>query len=410
MKSIIFLAFTFICGAFSSFLYADECAINSSQDILNCAVNRHPEVQIAEASLKRDEALKKIAKQLPNPEIETKVLSGHSNSDSVVNTEINVSQTIELGGKRKNRIKQAKATAGFTQAQVLESKELTALNTVLALYRLRQIRSEIAAVNEGIGTFQHTIEHFKSRPKLAPEQEVSSTVFKLSLDDFKIRKAQLTQEQTELQSFLVLATNLPLSTIQKYLPPSKRKWPQLAGETDTLQNAELAKAQADQAITKANLKLAKSSIWPDFKVGPSFTNQTGIPGNNKASGINVTLALPIFSFNGGNVSYAKQDAYRASLAYQLTVSKKENERAQLLSTYRSALQSLGRIHPNGALQNEHKNMENYYESGLVSSSLVIETHRQIFEVTQSLNAQELTAINALWRIYILDGTWAGSKI
>lgn len=384
--------------------------IKSAQDILNCAISHHPDVQISEESLKRDQVLKKIAGQIQNPEFEAKVLSGHSNSDSVVNTEINIGQTIELGGKRKSRIKQAIGMANFTQAQVLESKELTALNTVLALYRLRQIRSELAAVNEGMTTFQHTIEHFKSRPKLAPEQEVSSTVFKLSLDDYKLKKSKLIQEQIVLQKFLELATGLPIATIQNNLPSSKQQWPKFKIPKGEIQNSELAKAQAEKTISEANLKLAKSNAWPDFKVGPSFTTQTGIPGNNTAAGVNVSLALPIFSLNKGGIDYAKRDFYRTDLAYQLTLTKKENERSQLLLRYQSALQSMGQLRLNGTLKNEHKNMEEYYEQGLVSSSLVIETHRQIFEVTESVNEQELTAIDALWRLYILDGNLFDAKM
>ena len=412
MKIKSFLSFVFPMLLFSLAAFADEpCgSIKSAQDILDCAISHHPDVQISEENLKRDQTLKKIAKQIQNPEVEAKVLSGHSDSDSVVNTEINIGQTIELGGKRKNRIKQAMGMANFTQAQVLESKELTALNTVLALYRLRQIRSELAAVNEGMTTFQHTIEHFKSRPKLAPEQEVSSTVFKLSLDDYKLKKSKLIQEQIALQKFLELATGLPIATIQKHLPSSKRQWPKFNIPQGEGQNSELAKAQADKTIAEANLKLAKSNAWPDFKVGPSFTTQTGIPGDNTAAGVNMSLSLPIFSLNKGGVDYTKRDLYRSGLAYQLTLVKKDNERSQLLLSYQSALQSLGQLRLNGTLKNEHKNMEDYYEQGLVSSSLVIETHRQIFEVTESINEQELTAINALWRIYILDGKLFDSKI
>ncbi len=412
MKVKLFFPFLLLVYFFSFVAAAqDSCgAVKSAQDILNCAVSHHPDVQISEEALKRDQTLKKIAKQVQNPEIEAKVLSGHSNSDSVVNTELNLSQAIELGGKRKNRIKQALATASFTQAQVLESKELTALNTVLALHRLRQIRSELAAVNEGLTTFQHIIEHFKSRPKLAPEQEVSSTVFKLSSDDYKLKKAKLIQEQASLQKFLELATGLSLATIQKQLPSSRHQWPKFNIDKNGTQNSELAKAQAEKTIADANLKLAKSNAWPDFKIGPSLTTQSGIPGNNTAAGVNVSLALPIFSLNKGGIDYAKRDSHRAGLSYQLTLTKKENERAQLLLSYQSALQSLGQLRLSGNMQAEHKNMEDYYEQGLVSSSLVIETHRQIFEVTESKNQQELTAIDALWRLYILDGKLFDAKL
>lgn len=384
--------------------------VKSAQDILACAISHHPDVQISEANLRRDQALKKIAKQVPNPAIEAKVLGGHVGSDSVVDIEINLGQTIELGGKRKNRIKQAVASANLTQAELLASRELTALNTVLALYRLRQIRSELPVVHEGMATFHNIIGHFKNRPKLAPEQEVSATVFKLVADDYKLKKAGLTQEQASLQKFLELATGLPVPTIQKYLPPRKSRWPKFDAYQGGGQNAALAKAMAEKTIAEANTQLAKSSAWPDFKLGPSLATQSGIPGNNTVAGGNVSLALPFFSLNRGSIDFAKRDSYRANLAYQLTLVKNENEREWLILRYHTALKMLAQLKLNGVFQAEHRNMEFLYEHGLVSSSLVIETHRQIFEITASMNEQELTAIDALWRLYILDGKLSGAEI
>src|SRR3989338_11288722 len=126
---------------FSAPTFADEpcSAIKSAQDILNCAIDNHPDVQISKASLTRDEALKKVAKQLPNPELDGSVLSGQPGTPEGVFVDVGISQSIELGGKRKNRIKQAKAMGAMSSAQLLESKELTALNMALALHRLRQI-------------------------------------------------------------------------------------------------------------------------------------------------------------------------------------------------------------------------------------------------------------------------------
>lgn len=385
-------------------------SVKSAQDVLECAVSNHPDVQVSAANLKRDQALKKIAKQVPNPEIEAKVLGGHEGSDAVVNTEINLAQTIELGGKRKNRFKQAVATANLTQAELLESKELTALNAVLSLYRLRQIRSELAALQEGMATFHSIIGQFKGRPRLTPEQEVSSTVFKLASDDYNLKKAGLIQEQTSLLKFLELATGLPVSTIQKYLPPRKSRWPKFDSYQGGGRNSALAKTEAQKAIAEANTKLAKSNAWPDFKLGPSFETQSGIPGNNTVVGGNVSLALPILSTNRGGIDFAKRDTYRANLTHELTFIKNENERQRSLLRYRTALQTLVQLKSNGSFQTEHKNMESLYEQGLVSSSLVIETHRQIYEITAAINEQELTAVDALWRLYILDGSLADAKL
>ena len=148
----LFLLFFAAYFSHSTVMAQDSCgSIKSAQDILDCALRNHPEIKTSESSLKRDEMLKSIAKQLPNPELDSSILSGQPGTPQGIYVDVSLSQTIELGGKRKNRIKQALATEQFTKAQVLESKELTALNTVLALHRLRQIRTELAAIKIRVG-------------------------------------------------------------------------------------------------------------------------------------------------------------------------------------------------------------------------------------------------------------------
>jgi cobalt-zinc-cadmium efflux system outer membrane protein len=390
----------------------DPCgSVKTAQDILDCAINHHPDVQISEASLKRDEILKKIAKQVPNPELESSILSGQPGAPEGVFVDVGLMQTIELGGKRKNRIKQAIATGTLTQAQLLESKELTALNTVLALYRLRQIRFELAAVSEVTTTYQHILKNYTSRPKLAPEQEVSSSVFDLAFDEAKLKKATLLQEQGSLVQFLILATGLSEKQILLHLPGSKGNWPKFVLDSqETNLNSEIAKANADKAIAEANLKLSKSNAWPDFKVGPSFQTQTGVTGQQSSAGINVGFSLPILSQNRAGIEYAKKDYAKSLLSQKLVTDKNQNERVKQIQRYQQALKSLHQIKSGAFINAKHENLEKFFDEGLISSSLVIETHRQMIDVTESRNIQELTALDALWRLYILEGKLTESKL
>ncbi len=386
-------------------------SIKSAQDILLCALGNHPEVKLAESSLQRDALLKSIAKQLPNPEFEGSVLSGQPGAPEGVFIDVGITQAIELGGKRKNRIKQAVATEQLTRAQLLESKELTALNTVLALYRLRQIKNELAVSNEATSTYQHIVANYKSRPKLAPDQEVSSSVFNLAQDEIKLKKASLLLEQSSLLQFLTLATGLSDKQILSQLPSGKSNWPTFSLSKDqNALNAELAKANADKAISEANLKLAKSNAWPDFKLGPSFQTQTEIAGQNSAAGVTFGLGIPIFSHNKGGIEYAKRDHAKTILSQQLASEKNQSERLKQIERYNQTLKLLQQVKSASFVNRGHENLEKYFAEGLISAPLVIETHRQMIELTEAKNIQELNAIDALWRLYIIDGKVLEAKL
>jgi cobalt-zinc-cadmium efflux system outer membrane protein len=156
--------------------------------------------------------------------------------------------------------------------------------------------------------------------------------------------------------------------------------------------------------------MAQSNAWPDFKLGPSLQTQSGSEGNEFVGGVNISLTLPILSQNRGNIQYAKKDQHRATVAYQLALNKNQNERKKLIERYQLALQSLNLLQSTSSLKTNHQNIEKYFEKGLISTSLVIESHRQIFELTESIHQQELTALDALWRLFIIDGKFLSEKI
>ncbi|QQR81265.1 MAG: TolC family protein [Deltaproteobacteria bacterium] len=401
----------FILPIQNSHAQSNSCdSIKSTQDVLDCALSHHPDIQLSESSLERDKFLKSIAKQRPNPELNTSLMSGQTGGNDGLNTEFGLLIPLEVGGKRKNRIRQAIANESITQAQVLESKELTALNTVLALYRLRQIHSELATINEALSTFENIKSNYKKRTTLAPEQEISSNVFGLAADEYKLKRTTLMQEEESLKKFLELATGLSQNSIQKHLPGSKSRWPVFQGASQDMKNSALAKTQAETTLAAANLRLAKSQAWPDFKLGPTLQTQSGTPGNPRAIGMNISMSLPLLSWNRGNIQYAQRDKSRSALAYELARNKNQNERQEQILRYQSAIASLKSLRSTASMNTEHQSIEKYFEEGLIPTSLVIESHRQIFELTESMNRQELNAIDALWRLFIIDGRFLSEKI
>jgi len=254
----------------------DMCLVRTSQDILDCVLQKHPDVINAQAEKFRDEKLVNIAKQRPNPELESRILGGQTADDTNLNTETSLLHTLELGGKRKYRIGQAKVLAEKSGVQVKRNQEEVALQTVLTLYRLRQIKSELGRADETLATFNKILSTFKSRPKLPPEQEVSQSSFSLAREDYKLKKISLLQEQANLVAWLEVATGVSEQSILRHLPSSKTKWPQLEKSTEHAQpsNATLEGARTEKKLSEANVSIAKSNAWPDLKIGPSFDTET----------------------------------------------------------------------------------------------------------------------------------------
>ena len=373
-----------------------NCSIQKTQDILTCALKNYPDVINTGLSVDRDAALINIAMQRPNPELESKWVTG--------GMETSLFHTLELGGKRTARIRQARAQVSLTQSKLLAAKEQVTLNTVLAFYRLRQIRAELNVLQEASSTFSRILSRFRSRPLLSPEQEVSLSLFHMAKDEAKLQQASLVAEETNLASYLTVATGLPYSQLKRWLPPPKAAWPKLnSSEEASWLNAEVKSAQAELDLAQTNIKLAKSKAWPDFKVGPTVEMEN-FTGNDQTSvGGSFSLPLPILSQNRGEIAYAKRDQLRANTNLEAVLRKNALERLKQVQRYQHALQGLRLVSSLGSLSAKHHEIEQFFEKGLVPSSLVTESHRQFFEIIQQRHEQELTALDALWRVYIIDG-------
>ncbi len=389
----------------------EGCPVSSPQDILQCALSQHPDVINAQSEKFRDEKLVDIAKQRPNPELGSRILGGKSSGNTTLNTETSLLHTLELGGKRKSRIGQAKVLSEKSGIEVKRNKEEVALQTVLTLYRLRQIKSEIGRVDETLATFGKILNTFKSRPKLPPEQEVSQSSFSLAREDYKLKKISLIQEQAGLVAWLQVATGVSEQTILRNLPSPKAKWPKFPMLKGMNSNSSIELARSEKNLAEKNTAIAKSKGWPDVKIGPSFDTEgleTG--GTRWLGGVNFSIPLPILSLNRGEKAFAKADQLRAQTNLEQVIRKTDSERFLQLKRYQAAVNALESTNQIHGMETEHEKIEEFFEKGLVTSILVIETHRQLYDISRTHNEQELMGIEALWKLHILDGTFMEDKI
>ncbi len=412
-------AFVVSCALFLAMAAgAEPCVIRSSQDILECALERHPDVALSQASLDRDLQLISVAKQRPNPELQTKIVTGVSDgvADNKLETESSLLHTLELGGKRRARVSQAKAVSQVATAERQKTFEDVALTTVLALHRLRQIRAESGYLRESIETFARLLSPLKARPQLSPEQSVSRSVFEMAQEEYRLKETLLRTEEENLKTSLELATGLPYAAMRNYLPRARVAWPKInvSREWDSVaaNSGVLQKAEAEAKVASAQLAAARSQTWPDLKIGPSVDTVTPSGGGRTGTSVGgtISLPLPLLSLNQGGRRFAAAEQVRASLQLQNTRENLATERRLQAARYQNAVKILSQTRSRSNWGARHKAIDDLFERGLAPGALVLEGHRQMIEILRVLNEQEIAALDALWRLYIIDGRVLNEKI
>ncbi len=406
----------FLLLVYSANLHGQEMTVcgefKSPQDILDCVLQKAPDVQRAEAEVLKKSASEKTAGQRPNPEIETRVLFGTSGDESDVFSEINLFHPLELGGKRSARIKKAETEKSVALADKRETMEQMAIQTVVTLHRLRQIRSELAVLNENLLTYRHVVNLFKGRPLLSPEQETSLGVFELASSESQLKKTDLIDEENRLQAFLKTALGVGIPMTSQLFPRSPADWPEKnIEEKELVENwGRVKKAEAELNSAKATSRIARSEAWPTVRLGPSLETESPLGNTRAAVGFAFFTSLPFYQRNQGGKAEAGKGEMAANLNLELTKKEAVAEKERLILEYNRNLKAFRAAKVQVAIEKKHKEVETLFERGLIPSTLMLEVHRQMFEVKQELHESELKAIEALWRIYALEGRIFEEKI
>lgn len=385
--------------------YAGPCeAPKTPRDVLACVKERHPELQKAELNLQAADSYTQAASRWLNPELDTRTLVGKNLGNQQLDVEVAIVQTIETGGKRSARTKTAAASKNRLKADALAQKSEVVTEAVIDLHRLRQIQREKASIDEALSTFGKLVSQYGSRPRLGPEQEVSLAVFKIAKGDYFIKKSQIMEEEREVEAFFRVSAGLELKTLLNALPDFPSKWPSLKPVTSlSSESPAILRAQAALDSAEAEVSAATGEAWPDIQVGPVVQLAADGAARTTLYGMQLTLPLPLWNQNGYGKKAAALNYSGAIKEQEYAKSSQLAQRNRYIEVYHEALEALKNAPSLNDLESKHRNIENKFFRGLISSSLVIEAHRSIIELEKSRHETELRALKALYQIYLLDG-------
>lgn len=382
----------------------------NANDLLKCIQENHPEVVSVE---KINEVSNKIADQgraWKNPVISFESLGGSNLGSSVFDSELRLSQAIELTGQRSARSKRGKALGEAFKADGLGKIEEITLTGVKSLFRLSQLKEEVIKIEESISKFKFIKNQYQARPRLNPEQEATLGIIQMAISEFEFRLNQANTERNELLTELITFSKLSKTDIQANLPKLIKKWPELPNSSEDLKSSLILKSKASVDLAKSELEVAKAEAWPEFTVDLIAQNKIDGSLQYQMFGAGISLPLPIFQTNQGEKSLKAVEFSKAQNIHQANLKKQEALLEILSNTYKTSVSNLNNTPSDESIEKKHKNAEKLFSQGMISGPLIVETHKQIIEYTQIRNQEELKAIEALWTLYILQGTFLDKKI
>lgn len=376
------------------------CRPTNYLDLVKCLEKNSSEVKIAEQQLKSASKLEEAASEWINPDLDVEhVQKGSEKSE----TTASLLFTLRLGGKKDASLLEARSE--FEKALADRSLNIYQyrLGIILSLYRLSHLKNEIKFEEESVSTFTKIVRQFENRAALSPEQDVSLSVFKMAQDDHQLRLIKLKNEEDKILQALMAVTTVSKESILKNLPVKKDRWPEIIQVYQTNSSPQFKKAEADLKLARSLKSKADSEAWPDLKIGPSVRMTKEELGEKETFyGVAFSMPLPFLSQNSGSRSYQAQKVVEADLAFEQTKRNLESQRKSLEERYKKIVNSLKNAIHFKVLNEKHEQIEKQFFKGLVSSSLVIEAHRQLFELEERRNSTELEAIETYGQLLILN--------
>ncbi|MCO4792392.1 MAG: TolC family protein [Bacteriovoracaceae bacterium] len=398
MKGFTFFTFSMIC----SFVVKAECNFNTPNELFEMIKKNHPNISINKT---KSDVLKKsidFADQVPNPELDAQSTIEDGTIGKTYSTSLTLKHTFELGGKRKSRVKLARTHFKAGKAAAMFQDEDTIIDSILKLHRLRQIYEVIPLYEESLTTFNKILITLKKRNSISPQQRVERETLELAKYDYQLKMSKLNSEKIKLSKHLSFFAGTNCD-IPKRALPTKINLTEVFNSKKLKSYSKIDFAKASLEVAQANLNLESSRSYPNLKIGPTLEYEKLNSRNSKTIGIALSFDLPVLNFNSAGKAKAAKEVIVAST--QLNSIEKESilDLDSWIITYQRYRDSLVSIATKKELEMKHKRIESLFSRGIISTSLVIESHRQLIEFSNTRFEFEIGAIEALWNIYKMNG-------
>ena len=377
--------------------------LRTYHDFYHCSVIKHPAFSAAKLKVQEGEAVFEKSAQLKNPEVEVKSVSGENAGERIGSTELSLSiplSQIWVNGAEREA---ARAEQRIAEIESKESLMKVKKEVLRDIYRFRQIEAELHLVIEAIESFEKIEKQFKGRRVRGPEQEITLNLVELAVGDYELKKNHLTTERAEILSRLKAIWGPKEEIRKEFLPPLKDKWPSVDSETNVSASFEVQRLVAESDRATAEEKIAARESLPELKAGPVAERTTEGPNQYWSYGFNVSMSVPLLSFNGGSRRLAETKAAQARFMSDYAQKKSQLERDILIQKYKSAVDSLKKSSSRNELTKKHAKIDSLFRQGLAAGALVIEAHRQITEFTESQHEHEMLALDSYVELMALSG-------
>ncbi len=287
----------------------------TAEEAVRRALEEHLDIRAAQAEVEVARGQLAAARTLSyNPEVTAAIGSASNPDTSLTSYEVELSQRLELGGKRGARTTAARRRVDAAEARLARTRELVAARAVRAFALASLGRARVASTEEAEQVASELKRAATDRLALGAGTQLELNVAAAGVG--RDRRARLEAERAYASALLELGAAVGLPAVQSVTPVGgpPAVTPIEKSEEDLVQLAvarrhDLRAATAERAAAGADLRFARALSWPD----PAFGVSAGRD-DFEAVRFTISLPLPLWNRGQGERSTARAALLRAELA------------------------------------------------------------------------------------------------
>jgi outer membrane protein, heavy metal efflux system len=377
------------------------------------ALANNPELRFYAAEMAAAKGALKTAGTIRNPELNTQ--AGYKNardnfggpSGEGAAWSVSVNQTFEYPGRIALRKAIAKGDIDLAGLHLQQFRLTLAARVRTLAYSISIAQERSMAAREVAGRFQALSDVLAQRPPAGTTPLLEMRIIDANTLNFR---------RQELEA--VLAAKTAVAELNQLCGrPTDAALQVRAGELKLLQTSlqtlvDAARANAFDIRTRQRelaqqgfkVALARNERFPAIAIGPYYLQENAVEKEHQA-GIGISLPLPLWDRNIGNIetSKARQEQARASLlATQREVERRVNQSAATFEMKREQIANW-QVDAVAKFREAAELADRNYRLGAVALPVYVETQKQYLEIVGALQEMKKDALQAAQELEILTG-------
>ena len=391
----------------------------SIPELVDQVLSRNPELEFYHSQLALAKADFRQSGIYENPELSASVgakrATGNGFSAEGAAWSASVQQPFEFPGRMALRKAIANQDIRLAELGLEHFKALLAARARTFGYSFYTAQERAQAATEVANRLQELLDFLVQRDPAGVAPLLENRVIEASVVTFRKQAIEASQA---LQSALFEVNLLRGASLDAPLriAPVELKFPSLPDRNELLTAARLNSFEIRMRLAELEqqglkVDLSKSERWPDISVGP-FVSQERAGERETVAGIGISLPLPLWNRNAGNIEAEKARQQQAETSLYMVRLKTERELLQEWLAYRLRVQEMQQWHTN-SIQRFAQAAElgdRHYRLGSLPIATYIELQREYLEAFDSILSLQLEALTSLQELEVLTQTELGDAI